>query len=415
MVSSRSGLVEFTGPEFVDLECTNAARFQLHSDESIWACITKLRRSSNSTNVVREQLEIVLGFSSDVRGILYDEWLRNHVRPTTTTYDWMHVFLVSGLAQLETWLFLASLPAGRHWPDLDNYTKTWRWPSHIKDPPKNVWDETHRRSAVAAGRIKLGASEMLSTYGIVRSWAHARDFTNSEAGHSLLSVFKVLDALASHLGPEKAPQLMRDIVSYIEAHKRAHGIGHLIPKFHMALHLPAALAQLGELPSCFVHERKHKTAKKYGTTTARLSCWERSVTSQLLNQQLDTMTECVFALGAKISGRRVDATTAMQQQFPGCTCTAAAHASCNGVHASRGDVVYIATDVGVRVARVRCHIEAEGVGHYTVADVFHKHGLVWVLADSQLVVPVRTIVSAAVWRQHATGFEVIEPPAVAWR
>ena len=414
LISSRSGLLTFTGPDFVDLACTDTTRFQLHSDESIWACIAKLREAANSTRAAREKLEIVLGFSADLCGILYDEWLRDYIRPTTTTYDWMHVFLVNGIAQLELWLFLSSLPAGRHWPDLNDYTTSWHWPSHIENQPTQIWNDTNRRSSMAAGRFKCGASDMLNLYGIIRCWTRDRQFADSDAGQALLLLFKVLDALASHPGPEKAQQMMRDICMYIEAHKRAHGVDNLIPKFHMSLHLPAALARMGELPACFVHERQHKTSKKYGTTTARLSVWEKSVTSQLLNQQLETMgDQDVFVTGAKITGKQVDATDALRHQFAAGTITAAAHASCNGVHSSRGDMVYVSTSEGVHVARVRCHIKA-GLDFFTMTDAFERRGMVWVPNDRQLVTPLRDILGAAIWRQQALGFEVIEPPAVAW-
>ena len=57
--------------------------------------------------------------------------------------------------------------------------------------------------------------------------------------------------------------LERRLVQHAEAHQRAYGVEIWVPKHHHALHLAAQLARHRLLLACFLHERKHKVAKKF--------------------------------------------------------------------------------------------------------------------------------------------------------
>ena len=47
------------------------------------------------------------------------------------------------------------------------------------------------------------------------------------------------------------------------AHVVAYGYTLFVPKHHFMLHIPRQLARFAFLISCFVHERKHKIAKRW--------------------------------------------------------------------------------------------------------------------------------------------------------
>ena len=47
------------------------------------------------------------------------------------------------------------------------------------------------------------------------------------------------------------------------AHVVAYGYALFVPKHHFMLHLPRQLARFSFLIACFVHERKHKVAKRW--------------------------------------------------------------------------------------------------------------------------------------------------------
>ena len=56
----------------------------------------------------------------------------------------------------------------------------------------------------------------------------------------------------------------------------AYGAGAWKPKMHMSLHLPDHLGQHGMLLSCFVHERRHKTIKRFLADRQTLKGFEAS-------------------------------------------------------------------------------------------------------------------------------------------
>ena len=60
----------------------------------------------------------------------------------------------------------------------------------------------------------------------------------------------------------------------------------MIPKFHWMIHYPAHLERYGTLVTCFVHERKHKLAKRYGTDIHNTRSYGKSVLSEIVAHQL---------------------------------------------------------------------------------------------------------------------------------
>ena len=77
--------------------------------------------------------------SFDPHALLADASLRDYLKPASaTTMDWMHNFLVNGVANLEFHLFLekAKSELGLRYVDLHNFVvAAWRWPQ---------WQSTHK-------------------------------------------------------------------------------------------------------------------------------------------------------------------------------------------------------------------------------------------------------------------------------
>ena len=72
----------------------------------------------------------------------------------------------------------------------------------------------------------------------------------------------------------------------------------MIPKFHGAIHYAFHLARFNCLPTCWVHERKHKVIKRYGTDIENLSTYSRSVISEATSHQLESLRrDCALDLG----------------------------------------------------------------------------------------------------------------------
>ena len=60
----------------------------------------------------------------------------------------------------------------------------------------------------------------------------------------------------------------------------------MTPTFHWCIHYWRHFAKWGVLLTCWVHERKHKLAKRYGEDTQNTTNFSKSVLSEVLSHQL---------------------------------------------------------------------------------------------------------------------------------
>lgn len=427
LVSCRSTLAQHAPTELVDFACTDIAALVPNTDATIYAAIDELNRNRDLSKTKLEELETILGFSANRAGVLHDIRLRKFIHPAESTiYDWCHIFVANGICQWEMWKFVYELRnCGVKWSDIEEYHCHFNWPSHISDAPTQVWNEARESSSRSAGIIKMGASEFLSSYAIFRRFATEifEGTANLEQEcRSMNALLHAVDGLASHPKPSDADNLHRAIVAYIEAQKVAWP-DNLKPKHHQALHVSSSVVQLGELLSCWVLERKHKSAKKYGTTSSQLGKWEVSVLTDLLNAQLEDFSkESDLASGVGIKGG-VDATRELQHLFPAeASIIVARSAVCEGVRAARGDVAFVSSQAGVvEVARIRAFVQTPSSGKfYALVDpmrlVAGSSDVYSLVQTSCRVVYLQCILATAIWSDtmHDAGVVVIDPPIVAW-
>ena len=107
VVAARRDHLE--GDGLVSIQCDNTSEFQLHTDDTVWAAADMLEEmaSSRATKVELECTEKTLGFKFNPAGILWDKSMRSLLGPISCSMeDWCHVFVVSGIANIEPWLFL---------------------------------------------------------------------------------------------------------------------------------------------------------------------------------------------------------------------------------------------------------------------------------------------------------------------
>ena len=62
---------------------------------------------------------------------------------------------------------------------------------------------------------------------------------------------------------------------------KANWLDYMRPKYHWLVHLHQHLAKFQMLPTCWVHERKHKLVKRYAADIQNTSKYEQSVLSQV--------------------------------------------------------------------------------------------------------------------------------------
>lgn len=152
-------------------------------------------------------------------------------------------------------------------------------------------------------KFKAGASELLDIWPLfqqlVLDFCIDRIPEIALQTQSFFAMGAVLEALTSNPGPDDAPRLDRLIRESFEKHKQAWPTNSILPKWHMALHIPEQLRVHKRLLGTFVHERKHKVFKVHGTTCAKTVSWERSVSQSLLNHTINQLNSRpdIFATG----------------------------------------------------------------------------------------------------------------------
>ena len=183
-------------------------------------------------------------------------------------FDWMHVFLVTGLWQTEMGLLLPMLySAGHSAETLLAYMMQIQWPQNLRGRINETLQLFKKKTS--PNEFKSSASQGLNAYPLVRMFLLSLDVSSMDvalklAVKSFLKLCIVLDLLLSTNRGESdtGRDLGGAIQQHCQAFKRAYGEDHITPKFHYAQHL-GTMAATKDLVSCFTHERKHKEVKNY--------------------------------------------------------------------------------------------------------------------------------------------------------
>ena len=210
-------------------------------------------------------------------------------------YDQMHVFLVNGLVNWELFSFIAAMKHGFQigYKQLHDFLKPWQWPKDkVKAKVCQVFND--KREASSKEHVKAGASELLSVYQVFRHFVEsivARSGKLARETKSLLSLFRILDALQRMpRGCVSVAEFHAEVVNHMRYWQEAYPDEDHKPKHHMSVHLGKMYERHGMLWNCFVHERKHKTLKKFATTTSNTVNYEQSVSTDLLNAHVEAMS-----------------------------------------------------------------------------------------------------------------------------
>ena len=111
---------------------------------------------------------------------------------------------------------------------------------------------------------------------------------NAAACDAPVGLCDLSDALqAINLGGAITPDYLRGCINvFLQAVVAAGWRDVLVPKFYWLVHLPNHLARFGRLPTCFVHERKHKFVKQYAADIKNTMAYATSVLPEIIPQQL---------------------------------------------------------------------------------------------------------------------------------
>ena len=191
------------------------------------------------------------------------------VRPMRSlAFGWMHCWCENGVWELEFAACLNELSKHGHGGrQLHAYLQYFKWPKAYatgRDVCKrSVQDRARPRDMPPAG----SASEMISVGPVVRKWLEdvikPKNICTAHVA-SLLLCITVMELLTQVITGCISPAMLADAMArHYAAHVVAHGYTLFVPKHHFMLHIPRQLARFGFLVACFVHERKHKIAKRW--------------------------------------------------------------------------------------------------------------------------------------------------------
>lgn len=266
------------------------------SNELIFA---KLRRLTSEhgrvTKQAFEDLEKSLGWLHNPHGLLGDG--RQNplgIEPISILhYDYMHTIFVHGVFNLEASQLLSSFKlAGISQKDLHDFLQTCEWPSHVTSHAAT--GKAIFRKKQEGNTIKCSASEGLNLFSVLRAFVFLKMAElrhQKESVDSYLALCEVIDVLlAVRQGTHTADQLARAIEKYVKKHQAAFGTSVWVPKYHYLQHLPSQIMKQKVVIGCFVHERKHRVAKKFAENMRRVSAdFDISVLKDVVNCNLQDL------------------------------------------------------------------------------------------------------------------------------
>lgn len=271
-----------------------------HTDSSVMDAVRSLKQAAgNLSHAALERREVALGVLYLEQGALYSEQLLKNVLGgpiSVSQFDWMHVFLVSGVFQTELTLLMEVLKNTLTAKEAATSLKQFVFPKHAASKAMTgtkIFDKFD-------GEVKCAASEALSIYSCVRSIL--TELPNNQpsqvelAKDSFYALCRALDALKGLVANSLDPaQLDALVTQHLTLRERCYGPENMQPKCHYALHIAHQLSKQRVL-GCFVHERKHKDLKHFGNDYAnanRTLAFEQALLKQTCLSQFNSLKEFV--------------------------------------------------------------------------------------------------------------------------
>ena len=285
----RAGwLVSYTSTDF--------SKFVPHTNESVQKILAHLQEQKPLlSKIAYDKLEQSLGYNLIEGGLLLDP-VHGSSMIDKIQYDWFHIYVVHGIANIECGLFLKVLHVyGHKLEAINDFCNRFNWPSQIRgSAPKDVFTKRDSDSP-----LKASGSETLNVLVVLRVFIlmYVVEEANLELRNACESFFclcRVLDLCTqiSRGRPVPFSDLGGAIRKHLEAFQKMYGIYHWTPKFHMSLHLENMFRRHGTLLSCATHERKHKVLKNFANHHLNAGAtWETSLLKDVVYHELSGLRQ----------------------------------------------------------------------------------------------------------------------------
>ena len=418
-VEGDSTLTEFDATNYLRSEISDPNELRMHNDATVRAIMHRLRtRKAIDLVGAFEQRETALGFTYSEHSILLDDSLARVVRPVSQyMHDWMHV-VMQGVFQLVMYLVLEVVRADHdiRYNKLHDYIQLWKWPRRLGNSAKHVFDAKHETSSRKAKSLKCSASEGLAVFLVIAHYFRmsllpSRHITKSstDAIGVFLALVVVIELLQNVPRQTVSPDTLRLAVrAFIQAFANVFGWAPMITKFHSLLHLVKEYMRHGLLITCWVHERKHKTIKRYAGNIMNGTPYERSLLSEVTSHHLvalqnsDAFDFSIGLINARPPSRRLkeavaeifrteNVREALETRYD-------AFSTCG-----RGDVVLVRDGEGMVAGDVWSHLEIEGIP-VSLIDVYEpldvrtdQQYCTWRVRHNPMFYESDSIITAVIW------------------
>ncbi|CAE7232739.1 unnamed protein product [Symbiodinium sp. CCMP2592] len=249
------------------------------------------------------------GISYHPEGLIFQDSLKDIVMPISQwLHDWMHCYFQKGIWNTVMHLTMAAIASELDvdfYAQCQQYFQAWTLPKARSESLCGMFSAKRKEANKAAGTFKATASEGLSLYSLfgfmlVQVVAPLVKCSNViKAYTGLVNVIELIQAIP--LDKCNADELRYAISFFLDACLAAGYRGFFHPKFHWQLHMPSQLARFKCMPSCWVHERKHKVAKRFGAPMANTAAFERSLLLEVIGHQMAELKEnYVFDTSARL-------------------------------------------------------------------------------------------------------------------
>ena len=214
---------------------TDTSKFKLRSNENVWCAHDLL--ASKEPEISKgdfSRLEQSLGLNYNPHGVIAN---RSLPLASMLMYDWMHVYLVTGLFHAELGLLLPRLYlAGFSAESIYEWLQGFHWPHNLKGRRSETMQCFQKR--ISPGEFKASASQSLSAYGLLRLFVltvfrEDMDLPLKAALRCFLKLCAVLDfLLEGNRGQEiDHVQLSSRISQHCQMFLRVYGVDSIIPNF----------------------------------------------------------------------------------------------------------------------------------------------------------------------------------------
>ena len=157
----------------VDHTSLETHRFVLHTETTFREVISRIREAAPIMSSAEfEELQIVHGVHYVPHGLVFADDLG--VTPLHFMNDWMHTYLVGGLADVELGLLMCELRARRSqvtYEAVGAYMRLWKWPRHIEQHGTSfakLFDEQVANTHLEGKRFSCTSSEPLSLIPVLQ-------------------------------------------------------------------------------------------------------------------------------------------------------------------------------------------------------------------------------------------------------